>query len=214
MRIAVLLIALAITAPWATAQRAGFGGGHFGNHPSRGFGMGRTGARPSPFYDPYAFWGGPLYSSDFYDAGYPVASQPPAVVMQPPAASPSTERAPADPLMIELQGDHYVQSGAADDRSAGSLISIPPETTSFAKTQHEDLKPVILIFRDGHQEEVRDYTIADGVLYARANFYADGAWNKKIELARVNVADTIATNQSRGVAFRLPASPNEVITRP
>ena len=77
-----------------------------------------------------------------------------------------------------------------------------------------DLPPALLVFRDGHSEEVRDYTIADGVLYARGDYYTDGYWSKKIDLSTLNVSQTLAANAARNVKFVLPASPNEVITRP
>jgi hypothetical protein len=32
-------------------------------------------------------------------------------------------------------------------------------------------------------------------------------------LSALNLADTVAANQSRGITFRLPAAPNEVIVR-
>ncbi len=211
MRGAFLLLALAVSLPTANAQRAGFGGPHFSGHPSHQFGLGRNRTTPLPG-GAYGFFGAPFYSSDFYDAGYPVAAQPPFVVTQSLAPPVAPERMPADPLMIELQGDRYVQLGGAENASSGSLISVQSEPSPSAKL--EPMKPVVLIFRDGHQEEVSDYTIANGVLYASANYYSDGVWTKKIELAAVNIADTIATTQTRGVSFRLPASPNEVITRP
>jgi len=77
-----------------------------------------------------------------------------------------------------------------------------------------DLPPALLVFRDGHSEEVRDYTIADGILYASGDYYTDGYWNKKIDLSTVNVARTLGANAVRNVKFVLPSSPNEVITRP
>jgi hypothetical protein len=77
-----------------------------------------------------------------------------------------------------------------------------------------ELPPATLIFRDGHSEEVRDYTIADGILYARGDYYADGYWNKKIGLASLNIPETLQANATRNVKFVLPSSPNEVITRP
>ena len=76
------------------------------------------------------------------------------------------------------------------------------------------LPPAVLIFHDGHREEVRDYTIADGTLYARGDYYTDGYWNKKIDLASLNVPQTLQANADRNVKFVLPSSPNEVITRP
>ena len=77
-----------------------------------------------------------------------------------------------------------------------------------------ELAPVLLVFRDGHSEEVRDYTIAEGILYATGNYYTDGYWNKKIALSTLNVAQTLEANATRNVKFVLPESSNEVITRP
>ena len=77
-----------------------------------------------------------------------------------------------------------------------------------------ELVPAILIFRDGHREEVSEYTIADGSLYTRADYYTNGSWNRKIELSSLNLSETVRSNQSRGVRFQLPSFPNEVIVRP
>ena len=52
------------------------------------------------------------------------------------------------------------------------------------------------------------------MLYARGDFYTDGYWNKKIDLATLNVNQTLQANADRSVNFVLPSSPNEVITRP
>ena len=70
------------------------------------------------------------------------------------------------------------------------------------------------MFRDGHREEVSDYTIADGNLYTHDDYYTNGSWNRKIELSSLNLLETVRSNQSRNVRFRLPSSPNEVIVRP
>ena len=83
-----------------------------------------------------------------------------------------------------------------------------------AEPRPHTLPPAVLIFRDGHTEEVRDYAIADGTLYARGDYYTDGYWNKKIDLSALNVAETLQANTKRNVNFVLPTSPNEVITRP
>ena len=76
-----------------------------------------------------------------------------------------------------------------------------------------NVAPVVLIYRDGHSEQVRDYTIADGTLYAQGDFYIDGYWNKQIALATLDIPKTLQTNSAQGVTFTLPSSPNEVITR-
>lgn len=89
-----------------------------------------------------------------------------------------------------------------------------PMIAAAAPPAARELPAAILIFRDGHSEEVHDYTIADGSLYARGDYYTDGYWNKKIDLSALNLTATIQTNSTRNVKFVVPSSPNEVITRP
>ncbi len=120
--------------------------------------------------------------------------------------------------MIELQGDHYVRV-SGEDNSGAEMIppeSIRrPEKLSAATIQTlAPEPPVVLVFRDGHREEVSVYTIAGGFLYAARDYPTDGSWNNKIELSSLNLPETTKTNQSRGVKFQIPHSPNEVILRP
>jgi hypothetical protein len=187
---------------------------------------GRRGRELSRFrnvspYEPGYFplltdWFGP---EDLYAAGYPVASQLPYNVEvyqgRAPSASDRQPLPPQESLLIELQGDHYVrvkENQAGADTNAQLVNQGPPAITSTSPVA--PLPSVVLIFRDGSRQEVRDYTIADGVLYARGDLYTDGYWNKKIELASLNVEETVSANRTRGVHFILPSAPNEVITRP
>jgi hypothetical protein len=218
------------------------GGGHLAAplaHASRGFVRGsyrgmrfdRYGAPyyyslPFPFFDDYPDSGDP------YSSGYPVAATLPPFL--PPMrsvrdVSDFAESAPArensQPLMIELKNGQYVRvASAAIDGEASPLAeasNAAPGRSPVGQsdgptmaTQEENLPPAVLIFRDGHNEEVRDYTIADGILYARGDFYTDGYWNKKIDLAALDIIETLHANNVRNVKFVLPSSPNEVITRP
>ncbi len=145
--------------------------------------------------------------------------------------------------MIELRGDRYVRvTTPAIDGEAAPLTATQDRIAASASThtnsargnfskalaregdaasppvasrsEEQELPPVVLVFRDGHSEEVRDYTIADGFLYARGDYYTDGYWNKKVDLATLDMAQTLRTNASRNTKFVLPSSPNEVITRP
>jgi len=117
----------------------------------------------------------------------------------------------SQPLMIELQHGRYVRvSGTAGNGTQ----ELGPSPAIAAASPPRDLPPALLIFRDGHSEEVRDYTIADGILYARGDYYTDGYWNKTIALSTLNLAQTLEANATRPVKFILPSSPNEVITRP
>jgi len=89
-------------------------------------------------------------------------------------------------------------------RVRASRIAIPIQDRALA----------VLVFHDGHREEVAAYTIADGILYTEGNYYTDGSWNRKIKLSSLNLSETIEASRSRGVHFRLPAASNEVVTRP
>jgi hypothetical protein len=194
---------------------------------------------PFPFFDD-AFGLDDLYSSGYPVASAP---PPEFLLQAARSLSGSTDLSPAggnhetsatQPLMIELQNGRYVQvSSHGEARELSNLPaetrtgsaqsarnhSMPPETTNLANSQApviaaaHHLPPAVLVFRDGHSEEVRDYTIADGVLYARGDYYMDGYWNKQIDLASLNLPQTLQANASRNVSFVLPSSPNEVITR-
>jgi hypothetical protein len=217
---------LLATPSWMTAQR--MGSGHFasGTHSFHFNAESNFGGRYGNFGSRYGSLAAlplltdPLYAESLYDSGYPVASQPPIVILQgaAPARTSDAIAASKQPLMIELQGDRYVQV-SGEDNSGAEMVdgngSVAKHGNSPA-TSHTvaELPPAILIFRDGHREEVSAYTIADGVLYATGNFYAGGSWNRKIQLSSLNLADTIQSNQSHGVEFRLPTGPNEVMVRP
>jgi hypothetical protein len=71
-----------------------------------------------------------------------------------------------------------------------------------------------LLYRDGRKEEVSSYTIVGTVMYSSADYWNNGSWNKKIQLADLDVPGTLRLNQERGVRFVLPSAPNEVVTRP
>lgn len=233
-----LLTALApcVSAQRLNAQRVLSASPRFASGFNRA-GFSRGGLRSSfyslPLYDP-------LYTDYLSSTGYPVASQPPLIILQsPPAAEPAADRSapPSQPLMIELQGDHYVRVSGPDPSGAemigpestdGKLTdrkTSAPAPDSQHRPQHDsfaanpsptvpELPPAILVFRDGHHEEASEYTIADVMLYTRGDPFNGGPWNRKIELSSLNLPETIASNQARGVRFRLPQSPNEVIVRP
>jgi len=211
MRPLHLVALLAGLTPCVVGQRSGTGGGF--HHPPH-----------SPavfFYDPY-------YSDTLYREGVPTT--PSVILLQsPPPPPPIPERPspPTQPLTIELQAGRYVLISGEDTSTAEmkqidattptrSVLRRPGTRSVIAASSpaSQQLAPAILVFRDGRHEEVSDYTITGGVLYTHADYYTDGSWNKKIELSSLNLPDTIAANQSRGIKFQLPTAPNEVIVRP
>jgi hypothetical protein len=74
--------------------------------------------------------------------------------------------------------------------------------------------PTRFIFRDGHHEQSNDYSIISGVIYARGDYWTTGQWSKQIRVSDLDLPATIQANESVGVHFRLPTSPNEILTRP
>jgi len=120
--------------------------------------------------------------------------------------------------MIELQGDRYVQVSGDQSSQAQMVDSYSGSQSSAQPRSSPRSQPppsaAVLVFRDGHRQEVSAYTIADGVLYASADYATTGMWNQSIELASLNVPETVATNSSRGLRFQLPSAPNEVIVGP
>jgi len=121
----------------------------------------------------------------------------------------------------EMSGSAGAKSGRsqADVGKTNVLSSRPRVSRGQANTKNalaagvlpHELAPTVLVYRDGRREEVREYSIADGVLYARGDYYAVGCWNKKIELVALDLPQTVKANQERGVKFVLPDSPNNVV---
>jgi hypothetical protein len=73
----------------------------------------------------------------------------------------------------------------------------PPDPAVDAKPG----EPSVLVFRDGHRQEVTNYAIMGDSVYVFDN------GRKKIALADLDVPATIKANDDRGMEFKIPASP-------
>ena len=154
------------------------------------------------------FFGDPYFYGDYGFGSQTDAGTPEIVFMQaPPARVP--EKAPAEPLMLELRGDRFVRVGSEDYASENNTF-----TSANSGQPPRELPPAVLVFRDGHKEEVRSYTITGPVIYAAADYWTQGSWTKKIQIADLDVPSTLKLNQERGSNFSLPTGPNEVVVRP
>ncbi len=162
------------------------------------------------------FWGGP-----FWDDGEQVVyEQPPAQPQPAPAQQKVVEpaRPPAEPLMIEWQGDRYVRSGGTVSAQQ-TPIAAPRDYAEGARSKSSknvsaSLPPAVLAFRNGTREEVNSYTIVGKTLYASGDYWTQGYWTKKVQLADLDLPETVRLNQERGVPFKLPSAPNDIVTRP
>jgi hypothetical protein len=164
-----------------------------------------------------------LFPDDSVESEYPPLAPRVVVVQQPVAAqaavSAPPDAAPVQPLLIELRGGRYV-------RISGDESSIPNKTDQQPILHGSQTYPMqssqpsapppstILVFRDGSREQISDYTIADGILYAQADYYTEGSWNQPIPLSALNLNETVSENRARGVQFQVPAAPNQVIVGP
>ena len=216
-----VFMTLFVCAPaWVSAQRnaprfSGVPGARTGVSAPH-FGANFGGSRFSP---PPALASGAYYDS-LLDAGYPVAAQPPVIILQ-PGIMPSMQvadtraavRSPGEPLTIELQGDRYVRVSGDDSAGVETIDrSIFPSARAERPTAAAP-KPAVLVFRDGHREEISGYTIADGVIYGSGDYSSEQSWNRRIQLSALNLPETIEANRARDVSFRLPGAANEVIVR-
>jgi hypothetical protein len=201
--------------PSLWGQRGGFIGGGFGHGvgfpQSRGFGRGAV-LLGDPWFNDY-----PAGSLAY------AAPSPPVFIVQQPAAEGSAPERAVEPLLIEWQVDRYVRVGSG--QSSAKAAAFPDYSQAAAEAhlnsagapltpQRRELPPAILIFRDGHHEQISEYVIARGVLYARADYALTGLGTRDIELATLDLPATLKVNQENGLKFVLPNSPNEVVTRP
>src|SRR5271157_2674361 len=205
--VAVCLTLLAPT-PSVVAQRAASAHGtshaipHF-KAPARTLASGRATSsnsshRTHPYTSlPFPFFADTFNPDDIYSTGYPVASQPPTILLQAARALSGSEEyadnhPPSQPLVIERQNGHYIRLNSTPSNGEALPLILAPNRaqseqarplklsrsnsphTAISATAPHNLQPALLLFRDGHSEEVRDYAIANGILYARGDYYTDG----------------------------------------
>jgi hypothetical protein len=128
-------------------------------------------------------------------------------------------------VVLELQNDHWVrvtnfgqsqmdgQSGQPDSvRTANSQAVLARRTQ--ATEPAPELPAAVLVFRDGHREEIGKYVVVGTTLYASADYWTSGSWTRKVQLRELDVPATLKLNEDRDAKFALPSGPNEVMVRP
>ena len=224
LRLALIALAVTLSTSPLLAQGRGrsMGAGRPFHAPGAGLGAGsrrtrivagRFGHRRfGNFYSPY-FYGAPYWADYWpydepYDYGpeYPPAEAPAA----PPEPAPVAKNEPLpDPVLLELQGGHWVRVKNFTE-SAENASNASPSQAAAA----EQMPPAVLVYRDGHREEVTSYSIIGEVLYTRADYWTTGAWSRTIQLADLDLPATLEANHDRSVKFDLPSGPDEVVIRP
>jgi hypothetical protein len=145
----------------------------------------------------------PLYVPYAYPVAVAEEPQPEEEEIEPDPPAPtifenraSSARAPAD---NSRYGTHYLD--AREKQKAAPEPEVSENRAAPATTPARELIPVVLIYRDGHEQEVRNYAIVGQTLYDLGTFVAH-----KIPLSALDLPATIKANDDRGVEFVLPES--------
>jgi hypothetical protein len=173
----------------------GFAGGFHSGRAGSGIGFGHrpgftNGSRDHDFHHRHFFPGivGPYYGwgYPYYGWGYPYDAYDSYASNDYQQNQPVVNSTPDD----DRYGDHSFneQRGSA-----------PPPAQTQAPAQEQD--PTVLVFRDGHKQEVRNYAIVGQMLW---DFGAKGT--HKIPLSELDLDTTRKLNDDRGVDFVLPKS--------
>ena len=171
------------------------------NFPSQGF-YGRQNYGYGPYRKGGYGYGGWSYAVPYYYPpdnsyyGYDyVGGGGPDLYSGPPAG-------PNDPILHVI----VEQPPPPPQRDAETL---PPADLAPAPAPVADVKPgepTVLVFRNGHQQEVTNYAIMGDTLYV----FDQG--RKKIALADLDIPATIQANDDRGMEFKVPPAAKKKAT--
>ena len=144
---------------------------------------------------PYAL---PIYAAPYYGDYAGVASAPVDDSMEEDAEL-------GGPTIFDRRGPG--PRAEAPDRNHSRYADDAPSPKAQARTDSapaapevDDQPATVLVFKDGHQVEVKNYAIKGNVLYDLSP-----GRSRKIELADLNLDATRKQNDDRGIDFQLPA---------
>ncbi len=161
----------------------GYGPYYNGYHGGHGYRSGGW-AYAVPYYYPVD---NSAYGYDYVGGAGPDLYSGPPVGPNDPGLHMVVEQPPARPYS---EGEAYPQAYAP---------AAPPEPPAPAPVDVKPGDPTVLVFRNGHQQEVTNYAIMGDSLYV-----FDQA-RKKIALADLDIPATVKANDDRGVEFNLPS---------
>jgi hypothetical protein len=212
MAVAVVAFGAAVFTEFASAQMRPSASGARARFSSRLVGRAGLGRRPfgrflpgSAYLPPYLY---PPYDYEEYEPAAEPAPVAPVVVVQ-SAPTPPPAASPAESVVLENRDGQWVRISNSGPLPAGVQSAGVKEPATPPRP-----KPTVLVFRDGHNEEVERYMIAGNFIFANANYWSTGSWTRKIPITDLDLAATQKMNEERGVTFSLPSGPNQVILRP
>jgi hypothetical protein len=191
----------------------GFAGGVRFGHFSGGvrFGHFNPGVRfvtPFPFkFRHHSFhkrfvWSGPVYYAGAYA---PYVVQPDVIQAAPDDYEQQIQRIRLDELTREevrravaeeLDAYFAERERRLREEAAPPSPAKPPQPAPQAEVRESPF--TVLVFRDGHREEVRNYAIVDSTVHVMSPY------RRKIPLADLDLDATTQANEDRGIVFRVP----------
>jgi hypothetical protein len=181
------------TLPVPGTDNVGFGGGlhHHRRHPNNFFGGAYPVYVPVPVVvDPYSMYQAAPDQGD-EDADDQAVVPGPTVFER---------RSPGE--ATAEQPDEGMVSAAAAPPTPAAEPSPSPAASAAASQPAQPEDPSVLVFRDGHRLEVKNYAIVGDTLYDFTLGHM-----RKVPLSQLDLTATVKANDERGVDFVLPASP-------
>jgi len=174
------------------------------NYPSQNFYGRQNHYGYGPYYKGYGYYGGLAYSVPYYyppDTGYYgydyVGNGGPDLYSGPPPGA-------NDPILHIIVEQPPANTPPASDPPVA--VEAPPLTPPTPAAEVKPGEPTVLVFRNGHQQEVTNYAIMGDTLYV----FDQG--RKKIALADLDIPATVKANDDRGMEFRVPPSAKKKAT--
>jgi hypothetical protein len=145
----------------------------------------------------------PLYSAPYYYGGGADVANPVDDSME-QGYGPASDRQPS-PTNGAAQPQYDDRLGRLEeqmDEIENATAAKAPPTASEPQKALADQPNTVLVFRDGHSIDVKNYAIVGDTLYD----LSDGS-RHKIALADLDLGATQKQNDDRGLDFRLPTRP-------
>jgi hypothetical protein len=139
------------------------------------------------------------YSAGAYYPVYVPYAYPVAVAAEPEPEAEAEPDPPAPTIFEHRSTTERAPSAGADASNYAHQPTVAAEEDQSPSDAREQI-PVVLVYRDGHEQEVTNYAIVGPTLYDLGTFVAH-----KIPLAALNLKATIKANDDRGVEFSVPA---------
>jgi hypothetical protein len=178
-----------------------------------GFSTPCFGCAPSRFTSGFSFSDGrdrgPMnlrpnrHHSNYAGAYYPIYvpyAYPVAVAAEPEPEAEAEPDPPAPTIFEHRATTARVPSAVVDSSRYANQSTVAAEEDQSPADAREQI-PVVLVYLDGHEQEVTNYAIVGPTLYDLGTFVAH-----KIPLAKLNLKATIKANDDRGVEFSVPSS--------